>query len=65
MFFIEKAWEKGKVIGLRLTITATGQTLLIFADQAAMPGFREGKGFVPSYGSEITYYYEHSCDINA
>ncbi|MDP3871289.1 MAG: hypothetical protein Q8Q80_01380 [Methyloversatilis sp.] len=45
----------GELVGYRLTTEPGGQTLLVFADQAAMPGFRLGDAFVPGYGDRINY----------
>lgn len=51
---IEEAKDQnGKFIGHRLSVGKS--KLLVFADQAKMPGFRLGDGFVPAYNGAVTY----------
>jgi hypothetical protein len=41
--------DSGLTVGWRLTTHPGGETLLIFADQRGMPGFRVGDAFTPGY----------------
>lgn len=51
---VESAWtDDGTFIGYR--IAAGGRMLLVFNDQATMPGFRVGTHFTPGLGESIEY----------
>jgi len=50
---IEAAYQDGKFIGHRLR--EGPDTLLVFANQPMMQGFRLAEKFVPSIGTEIEY----------
>lgn len=47
--------ENGKLIGLLLVTLPDQMTMLVFADQQAMPSFRLGSGFVPGHGQTVSY----------
>lgn len=50
---IEQASLDGQVIGWR--IYTGGDTVLVWADQSAMPGIRLGRAFCPPIGKDIEY----------
>lgn len=54
---IEEAREEssGDLIGYLLSIDPGGDTVLVWANQNPMYGFRVGKGFTPAYGDQIIY----------
>lgn len=45
--------DGSELVGFELTAMPGGQKLLLFADQARMPGFRIGDNFVPSLGQNL------------
>jgi hypothetical protein len=50
---IEEAREGEKLVGWRISVP--GDVMLVWADQAGIPGFRCGRNFIPSLGNSITY----------
>jgi len=50
----ERAISGGQIIGWRLTI-AGSYTLLVWANQKLLAGFRVGSDFTPSIGEVISY----------
>lgn len=42
-----------RLVGYRLTTHPGGETVLVFADQSALPGFRLGRDFVAGLGHAL------------